>query len=97
MDKPGGGAAALEANGPSNGYGWAIAAAAGDLLGARLAAGALGFLTVFLGIGQVTGPFVAGRIAQSTGSFAGAFVLAGVLALAGALFSLLLRVERRRS
>jgi sugar phosphate permease len=73
-----------------------MSAAAGDLLGARLAPGALGFLTVFLGIGQVTGPFVAGRIAQATGSYSGAFVLAGALALAGAVLSLLLRIEKGR-
>ncbi len=74
-----------------------MSAAAGDLLGARLASGAFGFLTVFLGIGQVIGPFVAGRIAQSSGSFAGAFVLAGALALAGAALSLFLRMGRHRS
>jgi predicted MFS family arabinose efflux permease len=74
-----------------------MAAAAGDLLGPRLAPGALGFLTVFLGIGQVTGPFVAGRIAQATGTYAGAFVLAGALALAGAVLSLFLRLAPRRS
>jgi MFS family permease len=72
-----------------------MSAAAGDLLGPRLAPGALGFLTVFLGLGQVTGPFAAGRIAQSTGSFAGAFVLAGVLAFAGAALSLFLRLGGR--
>ncbi len=73
-----------------------MSAAAGDLVGALLAPGAYGFLTVFLGIGQVTGPFVAGRIAQSTGSFAGAFVLAGVLAFAGAALSLFLRMGKER-
>ena len=71
-----------------------MSAAAGDLLGARLAPGAFGFLTVFLGVGQVTGPFVAGRIAGTTGSYAGAFILAGVLSLAGAVLSLFLRVDK---
>ncbi len=79
-----------------------MSAAAGDLLGARLAPGAFGFLTVFLGVGQAIGPFVAGRIAGTSGSYAGAFILAGALSLAGAAFSLLLRIDghidsRRRS
>ncbi len=68
-----------------------MSAAAGDLLGPRLAPGALGFLTVFLGVGQVIGPFAAGRIAEATGTFAGAFVLAGALSLLGGVLSLMLR------
>jgi predicted MFS family arabinose efflux permease len=71
-----------------------MAAAAGDLLGARLAPGALGFLTLFFGLGQVAGPFAAGRIAHATGSYTAAFLAAGAASLAGAALSLGLRIGK---
>jgi hypothetical protein len=49
---------------------------------------------MFFGIGQSSGPFVAGRIAQFTGSYTRAFLLAGAAALAGSLLSLLLRLRK---
>ena len=64
-----------------------ISAAAADSVGSRLAPAALGFMTVFFGIGQTLGPFVAGRIADSTGSFTGAFVFAAGAAFVGSLLS----------
>ncbi len=71
-----------------------MAAAAGDVMGARLAPAALGMLTAFFGIGQAVGPFAAARIAQSTGSYRGAFLLAAGAALAGAVLSTMLRLGR---
>ncbi len=68
-----------------------MAAAAGDLLGPRLAPAALGFVTFFFGIGQMLGPTLAGPIADSTGSYTLAFVIAGAAALVGAVASLFLR------
>ncbi len=68
-----------------------MAATTGDLLGPRLAPATLGFITFFFGIGQVAGPFTAGRIAQATGSFGLAFVIAGCAALTGAIASLTIR------
>ena len=67
-----------------------MAAACGDVLGARLSAAGLGFITLFFGIGQAAAPSVAGALADSTGSFGIAFLLAAVIALAGAGGSLLL-------
>jgi predicted MFS family arabinose efflux permease len=67
-----------------------MAATSGDVAGPRLAPSALGFITVFFGIGQALGPLVAGRIAQASGSFRPAFLAAGAAALAGAALSLLL-------
>lgn len=61
-----------------------MAAACGDILGPRLAPAALGFITLFLGVGQVLGPAVAGAMADATGSFAPAFALAAGVALLGA-------------
>jgi nitrate/nitrite transporter NarK len=72
-----------------------MAASAGDVMGARLAPGALGMLTLFFGIGQSAGPAVAGRIAQFSGSYSRAFLLAGAAALAGSLLSLALRLNRK--
>jgi sugar phosphate permease len=75
-----------------------VAAACGDYVGARLAPAALGFLTLFFGLGQVAGPSVAGALADASGSFVPAFSLAAGVALLGAFSSLLLggpRVEGR--
>ncbi len=72
-----------------------MAAATGDLLGARLAPAALGFVTLFFGIGQAFGPFLAGRIADATGSYTLAFIIAGAAALVGAVASLFLRPPRK--
>ncbi|MGB3906064.1 MAG: MFS transporter [Anaerolineae bacterium] len=72
-----------------------MAAAAGDLLGARLAPAALGFMTLFFGIGQASGTFLGGRVADFTGSYSLAFVIAGAAALVGAVASLFLRPPRK--
>lgn len=72
-----------------------MAAAAGDLLGARLAPAALGFITLFFGIGQASGTFLGGRVADFTGSYTLAFVIAGAAALVGAVASLFLRPPRK--
>jgi len=71
-----------------------MAAACGDQVGPRLAPAALGFLTLFMGIGQALGPFVAGRIADAAGSFSPALLLAcGVAALGGTASLFLPRAE----
>lgn len=64
-----------------------MAAACGDVLGQRMAPAALGFVTLFFGIGQALGPSVAGLIADLTGSFSAAFFLASAVALLGAIGS----------
>lgn len=58
-----------------------MAATAGDHFGPRLAATALGVITFLFGLGQVLGPYTAGRLADRYGSFAPAFLLAGGIAL----------------
>jgi predicted MFS family arabinose efflux permease len=68
-----------------------MAAACGDVLGAKMAPAALGFITLFFGIGQAVGPSVAGAIADATGTFNPAFLLAGIAALFGAAGSLFLK------
>jgi len=64
-----------------------MSAACGDLLGPKLAPAALGFITLFFGIGQVVGPVVAGIIADAYGSFSPVFLLTAAAALLGALSS----------
>jgi len=49
---------------------------------------------LFFGLGQAAGPSVAGAIADATGSFGPAFLLAAGVAFLGGLGSLLLRPPR---
>jgi sugar phosphate permease len=71
-----------------------MAAACGDCVGARLAPAALGFITLFFGLGQAAGPVAAGALADATGSFGPAFLLAAGAAFLGGVGSLLLRPPR---
>lgn len=68
-----------------------MAAACGDMVGQRLAPAALGFITLFFGIGQALGPAVAGAIADAADSLLPAMLLAAGVALLGALGAALLR------
>ncbi|MFH1885433.1 MAG: MFS transporter [Pseudomonadota bacterium] len=68
-----------------------MAAACGDVLGPVLAPAALGFITLFFGIGQALGPVVAGAMADAAGSFTPAFVLAAGVALSGAVMAAFIR------
>lgn len=74
-----------------------MAATCGDLFGKKLAAAALGFVTLLFGIGQVAGPALAGVIADSSGSFKYAYLLASGVALTGAIGSMTLRSLHRQS
>jgi len=60
-----------------------MAAACGDVLGPRLAPAALGFITLFFGVGQAVAPGIAGAMADAGGSFSPAFLLAAAVALLG--------------
>lgn len=68
-----------------------MAAACGDYVGPRLAPAALGLITVIFGIGQAFGPSLAGAIADSTGSFALAFIVAAAAEGIGVVGALLLK------
>jgi sugar phosphate permease len=70
-----------------------VSAACGDCVGARLAPAAFGFVTLFFGLGQALGPSVAGILADRTGSFGPAFLLAAGVAFLGGVGSLLLRPQ----
>ncbi|MFP4250759.1 MAG: MFS transporter [Armatimonadota bacterium] len=62
-----------------------MAAACGDVVGPKLAPAALGFVTLFFGVGQAAGPTVAGAMADTAGSLQPAMLLAAGVAVAGAL------------
>ena len=68
-----------------------MAATCGDILGSRLAPAALGFITLFFGIGQAVAPSLAGAMADAFGSFTSSYILAATVALVGAVGSALLR------
>jgi MFS family permease len=61
-----------------------------------MAAAAFGFISLFLSVGQVLGPFVAGRIAAVSGSYSYAFVAAAVAAVLGATAALFLKMKDAR-
>ena len=67
-----------------------MAAAVGDYLGLNRAAGAFATITVFFAVGQTFGPALAGVIAKTTGSFSGAYLLAGVITASAMVYALLL-------
>lgn len=64
-----------------------MAALVGDYAGSEFAAAAFGLVTFAFGIGQISGPAVAGMLAEVTGSFSVSFFLAAVLVMAAGLIS----------
>lgn len=70
-----------------------MAATCGDVFGPRMAPAALGFITLLFGIAQAFGPGIAGAMADKSGSFSSAFILASGVAFTGAFAAWLLRSE----
>jgi len=68
-----------------------MAAAAGDLVGPRLAPAGLGFVTLFFGIGQAIGPALGGYLADVSNSFTLPFLMAGGISFVGMIFSFYLK------
>ena len=68
-----------------------MAAAAGDLVGPRLAPAGLGFITLFFGIGQSIGPALGGYLADISNSFTLPFLIAGGISFVGMIFSFYLK------
>jgi len=73
-----------------------MAAAIGDYLGPVKAAAGFATLTLFFSVGQITGPALAGVMAEGSGSFSTAYLLAGVLMAVGAVCSMLLPKRSER-
>jgi MFS family permease len=57
-----------------------MAAAMGDYVGAHKAAAAFGLVTFIFGFGQISGPAIAGMLAEKTGGFSASFYMAAVFA-----------------
>lgn len=72
-----------------------MAAACGDIFGGKMASVAIGFVTLLFGVGQVAGPAIAGFMADKSGNFTSAYLLASAVALAGAVGSLTLRTTHQ--
>ena len=68
-----------------------MTAAMGDYFGARKAAAALGLVTFIFGLGQISGPAIAGILAERTGSFSSSFYMAAAFAGVAILLSAFLR------
>jgi MFS family permease len=68
-----------------------VGAGCGDQFGPVLASASLGFVTIFLGTGQVLGPYLAGKMADIFGSLAYSYVLAAGIFLVGAVVAAFLR------
>lgn len=64
-----------------------MAALVGDYAGAERVATLFGFVTFIFGLGQASGPFLAGILAEMSGSFASSFLMTAVLALAAVIVS----------
>ncbi|MFZ5764921.1 MAG: YbfB/YjiJ family MFS transporter [Thermodesulfobacteriota bacterium] len=61
-----------------------MAALIGDYVGPQRAVSVFGFITFVFAIGQISGPYLAGLLAERSGSFSGSFYLAAGLALSAA-------------
>jgi len=71
-----------------------MAAAVGDYVGARNAAAAFGLITFIFGFGQISGPSVAGILAERTGSFSSSFYMAAGFAGVAILLTSFLKKPR---
>ena len=72
-----------------------MAAAMGDYIGVRNAAAGFGLVTFIFGLGQISGPAIAGILAERAGSFSGSFYMAAAFAGAAVVLSGFLRKPGR--
>jgi len=68
-----------------------MSAAVGDYMGPAQAVKAFGFITLFFGAGQISGPAVAGFLADATGTFSMAFWLCAILTAGAVVLTYFLR------
>ena len=68
-----------------------MTAAIGDYVGPENIAKAFGFITFIFGIGQITGPSLAGVLAQNSGNFSSSFYMAAIFAFTAIVLSAFLK------
>ena len=73
-----------------------MAAAMGDYVGVRNAAAGFGLVTFIFGLGQISGPAIAGILAERAGSFSGSFYMAAAFAGAAVVLSGFLRMPGKQ-
>lgn len=72
-----------------------MVAAVSDYVGSEKAIAAFGFITFIFGFGQISGPAVAGALAEASGSFASSFLMAAVFAGMAIVLTTFLKKPRR--
>lgn len=77
------------------GFPGVIGAGCGDQFGAVLAPAALGLVTIFTGVGMVLGPYLAGKVADASGSLTYSYVLTVCVFVLTAVLAAFLRETGR--
>jgi MFS family permease len=72
-----------------------MVAAVSEYVGIDKALAAFGFITFIFGLGQITGPSLAGVLAEKTGSFSSSFFMAAALAGAAIVLAAFLRKPQK--
>ncbi len=67
-----------------------MGATCGEHFGAKVAAAALGFVTIFVGVGQALGPYLGGLLADATSSYGPPYLLAAGVFFVSAVAALLI-------
>lgn len=66
----------------------------GDVVGARNTVRIFGLITFIFGLGQITGPYLAGFIAEKVGTFSASFLMAAAMTFFAILISANLKISR---
>jgi MFS family permease len=74
-----------------------VGAGCGDQFGPVLASASLGFVTIFLGVGQIIGPYLAGAMEDAFGTLTYSYLLAAGVFFVGAFLAYFLRETGWRS
>jgi MFS family permease len=65
----------------------------GDLVGARNTVRVFGLITFIFGMGQISGPYLAGLMAEKTGNFSGSFLMAAAMTSVAVIISSRLKLS----
>ena len=73
-----------------------MAALVGDYVGPQRVAAVFGFVTFVFGLGQISGPYLAGQLAEVTDSFSSSFFMAFFMAVFAVVLSALLPGSKKK-